>query len=482
MDNLKIFEDFISEAFITEHFRDRFKLRCLDVNFEGSLYHHLTEGDIVFVREKILSDLQQWYTDLEEYSMKWNSYEEDKCYVFRFGDIIIRKNNKYYYPQLRVPDGKSAQGYEIGSNFVAVAWAHRMATVLLIRRKCKYNAGKQPCLEPMDMEQLHDIVRTNRNLMQNRNSNFTIEMAPEKDLGDARKWDYPKFRIIDIPSEHEVKLAAFNQQYSGDITIKRIESKSPIIYERNGEYKEKYINQYKNLDTKENFNLEFFLSASPGGATATKQILKRNDKMVVRIPKKGRDRTRDEFAEEMGYTHYLTSVERYSPVNGSTIIGDLYCKILRPIKIGPDGRIEEIKDEEDDNVFNMSMEENKNTKINTAGSISEKKITKSSMKHVQVYEAYSDSQEIKLTSRQGRDIIFSIKGGRIESIQNDAGIRFPYSVGQNYNMNMKTWACNNGFKWNGEDPCPEEKVFGIRKKDIPQGHELRMMFPHKFRN
>ena len=28
----------------------------------------------------------------------------------------------------------------------------------------------------------------------------------------------------------------------------------------------------------------------------------------------------------------------------------------------------------------------------------------------------------------------------------------------------------------------EEKIFGIRKKDIPQGHELRMMFPHKFRN
>jgi hypothetical protein len=49
-------------------------------------------------------------------------------------------------------------------------------------------------------------------------------------------------------------------------------------------------------------------------------------------------------------------------------------------------------------------------------------------------------------------------------------------------MGMKTWACNNGFKWNGEDPCPEEKLFGIRKKDIPQGHELRMMFPHKFRN
>ena len=104
------------------------------------------------------------------------------------------------------------------------------------------------------------------------------------------------------------------------------------------------------------------------------------------------------------------------------------------------------------------------------------------MKHILVYESYSDSQEIKLTSRQGRLITFTIKGGRIESIQNDAGIRFPYAVGQGYNQSMKTWACNNGFKWNGEDPCPEEKIFGIRKKDIPKGHELRMLFPHKFRD
>jgi hypothetical protein len=32
------------------------------------------------------------------------------------------------------------------------------------------------------------------------------------------------------------------------------------------------------------------------------------------------------------------------------------------------------------------------------------------------------------------------------------------------------------------DPCPEEKIFGIRKKDIPMGHELRFLYPHKFRD
>jgi len=104
------------------------------------------------------------------------------------------------------------------------------------------------------------------------------------------------------------------------------------------------------------------------------------------------------------------------------------------------------------------------------------------MRHIEIYEAYSGENKINLVSRQGREIIVSVTGGRITEINNDAGIRFPYSVGQTVNAGMKTWACNNVFKWNGEDPCPEEKIFGIRKKDIPQGHELRLLFPHKFRN
>jgi hypothetical protein len=104
------------------------------------------------------------------------------------------------------------------------------------------------------------------------------------------------------------------------------------------------------------------------------------------------------------------------------------------------------------------------------------------MKHIKIYESYSSEDKVTLISRQGREITFLTAGGRITEITNDAGIRFPYSVGQTANAGMKTWACNNGFKWNGEDPCPEEKIFGIRKKDIPQGHELRLLFPHKFKN
>lgn len=102
------------------------------------------------------------------------------------------------------------------------------------------------------------------------------------------------------------------------------------------------------------------------------------------------------------------------------------------------------------------------------------------MKHIKIYESYSSEDKVTLISRQGREITFLAAGGRITEITNDSGIRFPYSVGQTANAGMKTWACNNGFKWNGEDPCPEEKIFGIRKKDIPQGHELRLLFPNKF--
>lgn len=98
-----------------------------------------------------------------------------------------------------------------------------------------------------------------------------------------------------------------------------------------------------------------------------------------------------------------------------------------------------------------------------------------------VLESSRYDRDVVLTSRQGRDILVKVIGGRITSIENNSGVRFPYSIGQHWNRSIETWACNNGFKIDGEDPCPEEKIFGIRKKDIPMGHELRMMYPSKFR-
>jgi DNA repair protein RadC len=70
---------------------------------------------------------------------------------------------------------------------------------------------------------------------------------------------------------------------------------------------------------------------------------------------------------------------------------------------------------------------------------------------------------------------------KIVDIDNDKGIRFPYSVGQILNMGHKTWACNNNYLVNGVDVCPEKKVFGIKVSDIPQGHPLRHIYPGKFK-
>jgi hypothetical protein len=104
------------------------------------------------------------------------------------------------------------------------------------------------------------------------------------------------------------------------------------------------------------------------------------------------------------------------------------------------------------------------------------------MKYIRrIFENWHREEEIVLTSRQGRSITVKTKHGKIEEIENLANIRFPFFTGQLVTVFMKSWACTNGFKWNGENACPEEKVFGIRKKDIPQGHELRTLFPNKFR-
>jgi hypothetical protein len=47
--------------------------------------------------------------------------------------------------------------------------------------------------------------------------------------------------------------------------------------------------------------------------------------------------------------------------------------------------------------------------------------------------------------------------------------------------NIETWASNNNFLIDGKDVGPEKKVMGIKVSDIPQGHELRTMYPSKFR-
>lgn len=79
-----------------------------------------------------------------------------------------------------------------------------------------------------------------------------------------------------------------------------------------------------------------------------------------------------------------------------------------------------------------------------------------------------------ITIKIGRD-------SRIAEIENERGLRFPFSIGQSYNRSFETWACVNGFLMDGKDTCGEKKIFGVNVKDVPQGHEWRTLFPGKFR-
>lgn len=103
------------------------------------------------------------------------------------------------------------------------------------------------------------------------------------------------------------------------------------------------------------------------------------------------------------------------------------------------------------------------------------------MENLEVYESFGSEREVMLTSKQGRKISFSVSFGRIKNIKNESGVNFPFSEGQSYTQTIETWCCRNGFKMNGKSCCPEEKIFGIRKKDIPQGHYLRLIYPSKFK-
>ncbi len=103
------------------------------------------------------------------------------------------------------------------------------------------------------------------------------------------------------------------------------------------------------------------------------------------------------------------------------------------------------------------------------------------MRNIQTYESYEKT--IVFTSKRNARLIIKVltRGGRIISIENETGIRFPFQEGQLLSRNIETWACNNNFYMDGKDTCGEKKIFGIRTSDVPQGHEWRQIFPNKFK-
>jgi 2'-5' RNA ligase len=93
-------------------------------------------------------------------------------------------------------------------------------------------------------------------------------------------------------------------------------------------------------------------------------------------------------------------------------------------------------------------------------------------------------REVIFSKKINPSFKFSVKvypDGKIKEMDVQPGIRFPFVVGQLLNRNAETWACVNGYLMNGKDMCGEKKIFGIRTKDVPQGHEWRHLFPNKFK-
>jgi hypothetical protein len=102
----------------------------------------------------------------------------------------------------------------------------------------------------------------------------------------------------------------------------------------------------------------------------------------------------------------------------------------------------------------------------------------------EVTTEFVNLKEIIFTGKRNPRLVIVVKispDRRISEIENKTGIRFPFVVGQPLNRNIEVWACNNNFLMDGKDTCPEKKIFGVRASDVPQGHEWRHIFPHKFR-
>ena len=78
-------------------------------------------------------------------------------------------------------------------------------------------------------------------------------------------------------------------------------------------------------------------------------------------------------------------------------------------------------------------------------------------------------------------IVTVSKDLRITDVENFKGVRFPFNKGQILNRSIEIWCCINNYFMDGKDTCPTEKIMGIKVTDIPEGHELRLLFPKKFK-
>lgn len=112
------------------------------------------------------------------------------------------------------------------------------------------------------------------------------------------------------------------------------------------------------------------------------------------------------------------------------------------------------------------------------------------MKNIKLYENFNQRSMI-IKHRNFGEIKVELQGSRITDVTNQSNVNFPFNIGSSWNRSIETWSCNNNFikiqTWindrmvKEEDTCPDKKIFGIKAKDVPKGHEWRSIFPNKFR-
>jgi len=101
----------------------------------------------------------------------------------------------------------------------------------------------------------------------------------------------------------------------------------------------------------------------------------------------------------------------------------------------------------------------------------------------EISESYKEKTIVFKGKRNPNHVITltTSNDGRIKTIDNPSKFRFPFNIGEFLNRGIETWANNNNFLMDGKDVGPDKKIFGIKTKDIPQGHEFRHLFPNKFK-
>ena len=61
-------------------------------------------------------------------------------------------------------------------------------------------------------------------------------------------------------------------------------------------------------------------------------------------------------------------------------------------------------------------------------------------------------------------------------------IKFPYKIGERMTQNIDSWCCNNNYLMNNKDTCPENKRFGMKKSDILDGPNWKIILPNTTTN